>query len=372
MNFQALLVSKDPVCSATVSQILSGFHVDALVCGYPEALCQLTDHSFDAVLVDFDDPHSASLILESACQARENKRVAIALIADDAKARAAFGAGANFVLHKPVAEEAAHDTFRTMTALLQRERRRSFRVPVQVPVALKIAQGKELEAILLDLSEDGVDLVASQPLCPSSIVTMSFQLPGESRPVEAAAEVAWANPNGQSGAQFVDLPASTHAALRAWLAGHAPVPPPEDPEPVSDCTLSDLSSGGCYVQTSSPFPERAGIVLSLRIEPVEVKAEGVVRVMHPGYGMGVEFVLRTPEQQQRVTNFISLLTSQPGMRPELRISPKSLTAQAWQAQEPADGFDPLLDLLRHHESMSQDEFLTALRGQRGSPDTVSA
>ena len=371
MTFQALLVSKDESSSHVLTGILREFEIQTRLCGYSEALCLLTEQRFDAVLADFADPHSAALILQAVSQSlQEGQTVTVALINDDTKVRSAFGAGANFVLYQPIAEEAARAALRAATALLQRERRRSFRVPVQVPLQLFINRGTEIEAFLLDLSEDGMDMVAAQPLCPSALVQARFILPGESKEVEVQAEVAWANPNGQCGIRFVDPPESTRAYLRSWFASHAQVEPPADPEPVSQCKLTDLSPGGCYVQTMSPFPERSGIVLCLQADAVEVQAEGMVRVMHPGSGMGIEFVLRTGEQRQHVSDFIDFLTSRPGLQPQLLITPRALITdtRAWEDGEGGSEElpDPLLDLLRNHEALSLDEFMEALRGQRST------
>ena len=76
-------------------------------------------------------------------------------------------------------------------------------------------------------------------------------------------------------------------------------------ETVPHCKLTDLSLGGCYVETDAPFPERALVDLCLKTEEMEVHTEGMVRVAHPGHGMGVEFPSRTPEQRAQVENLIS-------------------------------------------------------------------
>ncbi len=39
---------------------------------------------------------------------------------------------------------------------------------------------------------------------------------------------------------------------------------------------------------------------------MEVQAEGMVRVMHPGFGMGIEFAARTAEQRSQVEHFIGI------------------------------------------------------------------
>lgn len=373
MMFQALLVSKDDESIAILTGALSGLGVEAVPCGYSDGICQLTEQHFDAVIVDFDDPHSAELVLQKALQSRQNHVVTVALLSDKSKLRNVFGKGANFVLYKPFSTEQAEAGLRAATVLLKRERRSSFRVPVQVPVQLKVEDDPETEGILLDLSEDGLDLLAAQPVRSAAAIQVRFSLPDGSE-IEARGEVAWANPNGQAGVHFVNLPAGLRTTLQNWVAANAPEPPPPDPEPLTQCKLTDLSVGGCYVETESPFPERAGITLALRAEGMEVQAEGTVRVMHPGFGMGIEFAARTTEERARVTSFIAFLSSRPGTLPELLITPRLL---AGDSHEPATADaeemdDPLLELLRGHESLSQEEFVQALRQQRNSEEVTPA
>ena len=374
MMFEALLVSKDDESAAILTGVLSGLGVEGVRCGYSDGICQLTEQHFDAVIVDFDDPHSAELVLQKALQAGpQNHVVTVALLSDKSKLRNVFGKGANFVLYKPFSTEQAEAGLRAATVLLKRERRSSFRVPVQVPVQLKVEDDPETEGILLDLSEDGLDLLAAQPVRPAAAIQVKFALP-EGTEIEARGEVAWANPNGQAGVHFLNLPEALRTTLQNWVAANAPEPPPPDPEPVTQCKLTDLSVGGCYVETESPFPERAGITLTLRAEDMEVQAEGTVRVMHPAFGMGVEFLTRTNADRSQVTNFIEFLTSRPGTLPELLITPRVLTGES---QEPPSSEgeqldDPLLELLRGHEAMSQEEFLQALRQQRNPEEVTPA
>jgi hypothetical protein len=80
------------------------------------------------------------------------------------------------------------------------------------------------------------------------------------------------------------------------------------------------------VETDSPFPEHALVDLCLRAQEMAVHTEGMVRVAHPGHGMGVEFPSRTPEQRAEVGKLISLLRSCPESMLELSVSPRALTA----------------------------------------------
>ncbi len=288
MTFQSLLVCKDEQATDVLTSALAGFGLGVQCCGYPDALCRLTEQKFDAVIVDYDDPHSAALVLQNAYQSSAGgNTVTVALLNDKTKVRHVFGAGANFVLYKPVSQQQAEASLRAAIALMKRERRRSFRVPVQLPVKLRVESGAEMEGILLDLSEDGLDVLAAQPLCPAATVNARFILPDQTTEIDLRGEVAWANPNGESGVRYTDLPDNLRQTLREWVVANAAEFLPEDPEPVSECRLSDLSLGGCYVETESPFPERSGIVLCLKAAGMEVQAEGLVRVMHPEWGLSL-------------------------------------------------------------------------------------
>jgi CheY-like chemotaxis protein len=377
MTFQSLLVCKDEQATGVLTSALAGFGLGVQCCGYPDGLCRLTEQKFDAVIVDYDDPHSAALVLQNAYQASaDSNTVTVALLNDKTKVRHVFGAGANFVLYKPVSQQQAEATLRAAIALLKRERRRSFRVPVQLPVKLRVENGGEMEGILLDLSEDGLDVLAAQPLCPAATLNARFTLPEQTTELDLRGQVAWANPNGESGVRYTELPDSLRQVLREWVLANAAEILPEDPEPVSECRLSDLSLGGCYVETESPFPERSGIVLCLKAAGMEVQAEGLVRVMHPGFGMGIEFASGTAEQREHVGNFIGFLTSRPGTVPQLLITPKALAAGNTddypRSKASAEPEDSLLDLLNRADSLGQEEFLQELRQQRNSEEVASS
>jgi type IV pilus assembly protein PilZ len=51
----------------------------------------------------------------------------------------------------------------------------------------------------------------------------------------------------------------------------------------------DISSGGCYVETTSPLPVGAKIEMVLYIDEREIRPNGVVRSSKSGWGMGIQF-----------------------------------------------------------------------------------
>src|SRR5690242_7715067 len=172
MSFRALLVTKDNQATDVLTPVLSNFGLSVQSASYSDALCLVTEQKFQAVLVDFDDPHSAALVLQNlATTSFQNYAVTVALLSDKKRVRSAFGAGANFVVYKPLTITDATATLRAATAMIKRERRNAFRVPIQVAVVLHLeADGglSEMDGILLDLSETGMDVLASQPLYPQA------------------------------------------------------------------------------------------------------------------------------------------------------------------------------------------------------------
>jgi len=376
MNLQTLLISKDDNAAEVLSRVLASFAVGVERFSEAEiALQRLGEQRFDGLIVDFDEPEAARRLLQASL-AKPGAAVTMALLSDERSVREILRSGAKFILHKPVAPEQAAATLRAVTAMLRRERRRSFRVPVQAPVQLSVPGGDQIEGIMLDLSQTGMDVLAAQPLHASAVVGLRFSLPDESAAIDAHGEIAWANPNGQSGVRFLDIPEDQAEKMKAWLLVNTPDVPLEESDPVSVCKLTDLSLGACYVETESPFPEQALVDLCLKAGGMEMHAEGMVRVMHPGSGMGIEFPSRTTEQRETVAQFIEFLTSRPGTVPELLISPKSLEAdhQQFESVGPPDEEhleDPLLDLLRSGQSLPTDRFLMELHRQR-NPEAVSS
>lgn len=369
MIFHALLVLTDDSTAERLRQILAEFQVESEYCSESHVANQkLAERRYDAVIVDLEDQSAAASILEQVRQSQISKNaVTISLLDDKSLVRRAFGMGANFILYKPVAEEPARASLRAAIALLKRERRRSFRVPVQLPVTLSWHGAPEVEGIMLDLSENGMDVLSAQPLQQSQALHVHFSLPDLSQ-IGATGQVAWANSNGQAGVEFVDFPDGQKQIVQDWLSANAPEGPPPEPEPIANCKLSDLSLGGCYVESESPFPVNTEVELSLRASNTQIKITALIRVMHPGYGMGLEFVSNEGEHRQLVDQFISVLSSHPGSIPLLSISPKSIHFHevASSASQPEGNADSLVELLRSDLPRSQDEFLAELRRQRNS------
>jgi FixJ family two-component response regulator len=377
MTLLALLVSTDDSACEILGRVLPAFGIAVeRFSDLSTAIDRLQQQRFDALIVDFEDRSSADAVLQESGRVNAaNAPVTVALAAATAKARDILNSGAHFLLYKPLSEEKAQAGLRAVAALLNRERRRAHRVPVQAAVDLTLPDTRKIEGILIDLSETGMEVLTAEPQGAGALLNFRFQLPDANFQIEAHGQVAWANPNGETGVRFMDLEEPTKSQLHDWLHAAALAIGEETDESVPHCKLTDLSLGACYVESDSPFPERAMVDLCLRTRDMAVHTEGMVRVSHPGYGMGVEFPSRTVEQRTQVGNLISLLRNAPESMLELSVSPRALTADLKQFERPAEMGeeleDPLLDLLRRGAQLQQEDFLSELRCQR-SGESVEA
>src|SRR5579871_826556 len=372
MTLQALLVSSDDSAADVLGRVLPALGLALDRSSDPETtIARIQQQKFDAILTDYDNPDAAAAVQQLSAKLGLAS-LSVALLTDAGKVRHVLNGGAQFVLYKPLSEDAVRAGLRAMAALLNRERRRSFRVPVQAPVEIKLADERKVDGILLDLSETGMDVLTAEAQGVGSLLGFKFQLPDGSLAVEAHGQVVWANPNGQTGVHFVDVPDPVSNGLKAWMKAAVASSGADLNETVPHCKLTDLSLGGCYVETDAPFPERALIDLCLKTGELEVHTEGMVRVAHPAHGMGVEFPSRTAEQRQQVENVINFLRNCPESAPELIISPRSLVADLSQFEgSETEMEDPLVDLVRRGTSLDQDAFLAELRHQR-NPEAASA
>jgi CheY-like chemotaxis protein len=375
MNLKALLLCSDDKIVRVLRRTLGDLDIEVEHCTNSEAaLRRLTRNRFEAIIVDCAGPGAAD-VLRGARTAPCNKRaVAVAILDPDTGLRSAFDIGAHFILYKPVSAERSKSSFRAARALMKRERRRNSRVPVRLPLEMASAEsGARFKVNTTDVGEGGLAISLPRRSKPHGKWNLSFTLPGSATRLEVAAEFAWEGSGTQVGLRFLDPSPEVARQLREWIGRSAPEAEKDDP-PVS-CQLTDLSLGGCYLEITSPFPVSTRVTLSMRAAGVELRSEGVVRVMHPDKGMGVEFAQTTAEHRSLLERFLRRLGESPDTLPELMVEPEGLENETAQnsrtASESGHTEDPLLDLFRNHAGIAAESFVEMLRKQRGLSTAAS-
>jgi hypothetical protein len=284
-----------------------------------------------------------------------------------AELKRAFGLGAHFVLFKPISIERTRSSFRAVRALMKRERRRHARIPIDLPVEFYIEhESSSVRANTLDLGENGMAVNTGGRRLPASF-QVRFALPGGGIRIECNGEVAWEG-GKVLGIRFCDVAMETKDQLKQWVARQLLGPDAEE-IPVNS-KLTDLSPSACYLQTESPFPVRTRLQLAMKVGQLVVETEGIVRLMHPGTGMGVEFTKNTSVQKARVEDFIRTLVSTTDAVPDIEVKPDTIDNSSdaysfWQL--PDERIDPLLSLFRTKTDLPPEVFQMELRKQRGIP-----
>lgn len=370
MNLKSLLLCSDEKIVRVLRRTLGDLDIGIEHCATAEiAVRQLTRERFEAIIVDCGGPGAAD-VLRNARSAPCNKRaVAVAILDPEKGVRSAFDLGAHFVLYKPVSSEKAKSSFRVARALMKKERRHNARIPVQFPVEMSsLESGAHFRVNTTDVGEGGLAVSLPRRSKPAGRWELSFTLPSSAAPLKVLAEFAWEGTGTQVGLRFQNPTPEVARQLREWLSRNSPDAEKDDP-PVA-CRLTDLSMGGCYLEIASPFPAATRVTLSMRAADVDLRAEGVVRVMHPDKGMGVQFTQSTPEHRAVLEKFLGTLTENRDVLPELLVEPEGLETESPQrdlavAADAGAVEDPLLNLFRNKGTLPADTFLAELRKQRG-------
>lgn len=269
--------------------------------------------------------------------------------------------------------------------------RRSTRLPIEVPVIVASLDGampfsEQCNTTLVNAHGCGV--IVSRALTRNARVRLEIV----SVKRQTTARVAEVVPLGGDPETWLaglelDVPGNfwgIEYAPSDWkIEEPAPVlEQPKDPEPTAAAKpvqsrrwrLSDISAGGCYLETAEPFPGQTRVLLSIRVRDAECLLDGVVRVSHAQVGMGVEF-LQARDQQARVEELIERLAGN-GQVPRIFVGRKEgrkeggIEGQDGTPKEPSDAItdsgipDPLLDLIRTGTSLSVEQFMHDLRAQR--------
>jgi CheY-like chemotaxis protein len=377
MSLRSLVLCSDEKTTRVLRRVLGDLEIAVEECTDSDAaIRKLTRQRFEAVIVDCNDEDMAARVLASVRSAPCNKRsIAVAMIDSQTAVRSAFALGAHFVLYKPISAERARTSFRAAHALMKCERRRNVRVAMQIPVTLVSEKGAgQKSAVTSDIGQGGMSVQLARRARNSGPLRIKFTLPGTEHVIVCAAEVAWEGGGRQAGIRFVDLSPEQRGQLKSWLTRHSSEIEQDDPP--AACKLTDLSVGGCYVEMAAPFPTNTRVILTLRVAKLESRVEGMVRVMHPESGMGVEFTRTTNQQREHLGKFIRALSDSKEPHPELVVEPEGMdeAVAPGAGQQVADDIDdPLLDLFRRNTDFTIESFRGELRKQRNRhPVTAGA
>ncbi len=167
------------------------------------------------------------------------------------------------------------------------ERRRRVRQRVHTPAYVGINGSPTATALdlseVLDISEEGVCIQALSPLQTNRIVNLGLDLSEGNTRINVAGMVVWADVQGRTGIQFLEMPETSRSSLKGWLLLNAlsardavvPLTLPDQEVPYAD--IDDLalpSIGPLRNATPEAFtmPSDSSLTRPAGLRPVETGA----------------------------------------------------------------------------------------------------
>jgi len=139
----------------------------------------------------------------------------------------------------------------------------------------------------------------------------------------------------------------------------------------SQCRLTAISTGACYLQSSESFPVHTHVIVRVCLGNSERTFDGIVRVEHARSGMGVEFLNREATHQNLIDDLIFHLKTEEDVLPEVRLEIQNVVSPiktkpnvASAAPISAELQDRLLGLILVGPAISRQDFLRELERQR--------
>lgn len=214
---RVLIVSSDAITIEQLSESIQRFALFPELChDVPAALERLQRSKFEAVVVDFRLGSQVGAVVERTRQSASNEHAVVFTVSDgESEAAEGFKAGSTFLLRRPLSAASIDQSIRAAYGLIVRERRRYFRCPVEVPVAILTKSIQTVHGYTINISEGGVAVTAVGALVPGDPARLHFALPGDDFQFVFESTVCWSAVQ-RLGLQFVSPPQI--ARLQQWLS----------------------------------------------------------------------------------------------------------------------------------------------------------
>jgi hypothetical protein len=220
VRLDGLLFSSDAQVLGIMNHVLDTFAIKTEVCGELDSALDAVNHRrLDTVIVDWNGVYDPNRIVCAARKSSPNSNSTIVAMVDQGSEAYALLAGANFMIHKPIDSDHAGRCMRAAYGTMLQNRRRAARVPVDLPVVVRVIGDENFEARISDISIGGLGLQCKHSMQLDQKVTALFSLPGAKGLIYLSGAVVNADESGRAGIRFAYIPEEDLALLQQWLAG---------------------------------------------------------------------------------------------------------------------------------------------------------
>ena len=126
--------------------------------------------------------------------------------------------------------------------------------------------------------------------------------------------------------------------------------------------LTDISLGGCYLETMSPLPVLTYVNLGLILEEQHLNAKGQVVVAHPNFGMGIQFIDMSAADRKMLEGWLATLA--PKVVTPIGRRGGENPARTLEKESAALLVQAVTEFYRNNATMSREEFLQLVEARR--------
>lgn len=222
VEIRALVVTQDTGLATTFAQISKEFGIDSHGVSSPSGLrAELGTAKYEALLIDYGTVPQSVSILNSFRESSSNRNAVVLAVVGDADSRQrAREQGAMFLLERPLRREETRRVLHAAYGLMTRERRRYFRLAVELPVQLVRENGQEVACKTINVSSNGLAVHTPSPFEAGEKLHMSLTLPGAKASLRARSTVMWDDKHGKAGLSMECANPQMQIELDSWLDGN--------------------------------------------------------------------------------------------------------------------------------------------------------
>jgi hypothetical protein len=218
-EMKALLVTHEPPMVDLLRELFAEISIVIQGCADEAAAAEILSRTkFDALVLDFDNVSAPDPLVKSLRESPSNKNATLFAAATYGAAKQkAFEHGTSFIFERPFAPEQIRLVLRTAYAQMLRERRKYFRLAVELNVSIIRNSGEELLGKTTNLSQNGMAVLTSAPLLHGESIKLNFQVPGAKLILSADGSVVWDDKHGKAGINFQCASVEDQNRFAAWL-----------------------------------------------------------------------------------------------------------------------------------------------------------
>jgi CheY-like chemotaxis protein len=215
LDMQCLVLSADDEIVRPISSELRRFGISARHHGISDALELVRHERFDLVVLDCVGIDAAGDELLRALRATPSNRKVTTLAVADAKQHASNAA--TLTLQRPFSAQALARALHALMGSMLQERRRTFRLPVEISALVTLDRGPATQVTVVNISEEGMAIQAPVNAAVSEHVTATFALPNSKTRVELEGVIVWSDKRGRAGIHIRNVQPAIKRAFDTWL-----------------------------------------------------------------------------------------------------------------------------------------------------------